>query len=95
MKKDVFPVAIIGGLAAIPVILIMALHHPKPAGTDPLCMNNCTQRGFETRYCETRCSFDPALQAQNGGDPDDPRCLNSCRSAGRDPAFCEKTCRYY
>ena len=95
MKKDFFPVALVGILAAIPVIiLIMKMHNPSSSGgIDLACMHQCTQRGLSGGYCQMRCSLDPAAQAQSG-DPADPVCMNNCEDAGHDPGYCQKACNY-
>ncbi len=94
MKKDLIPIIGFGILAAF-FVAMLVLHKPKGAGTDSWCLNNCTQRGFEEDYCQTRCSYDPEVQRKAGGNTADPRCLKSCLSSGQSSAFCTKTCSYY
>ena len=75
------------------IIVIFAVKDKDQQTTDPQCVSDCKQRGFEPEYCQKRCSFDPRAEENNKHEAA-PQCMNDCTRSGHEDAYCTNACTY-
>jgi hypothetical protein len=79
------------------LILALALlvAGPAVAGTDYVCVNQCTMKGFQYGLCTARCTYpDSASLAVQPSRQTDFACVNQCTRTGLLYGLCLQRCSY-
>lgn len=91
MRNYIILALMITGLAGL---IYSATTTEKDDDTYQRCIDRCNDRGYDKKYCLSRCSPATDEHAEKSS-LSDSNCMKNCKTARHDDAYCTKACTFY